>query len=267
EVAFLCDKRCNKKLSCGRHKCTEVCCVDKEHRCSLICGRKLNCGIHRCEEPCHRGNCQKCWQTMGYIPQVYAPTTVAEEAEVDRFYESLQHLLELTAKNDVLIIMGDWNAKVGSQKITGIAGKFGLGIQNKAGQRSAEYCQENTLVIANTLFQQPKRRLYRWTSPDGQHGNQIDYALCNQRWRSCIQAVKTRPGTDCGSDHERLVAKFRLKLKKLGKSPRPLWYDLNHIPDEYTVKVTNRFEELDLIDRMSEELWMEVCNIVQEGSN
>ncbi|KAF7250474.1 Craniofacial development protein 2 [Varanus komodoensis] len=209
------------------------------------------------------------WTGMGKpfnitVVQVYAPTTDAEEAEVDRFYEGLQHLLELTPKNYVLIIMGDWNAKVGSQKITGIAGKFGLGVQNEAGHRLVEFCQENTVVIANTLFQQPKRCLYTWTSPDGQHRNQMDYVLCSQRWKSSMQSVKTRPGADCGSDHELLVAKFRLKLKKVGKSTRPLRYDLNHIPDEYTVEETNRFKELDLIDRMPEELWTEVCNIVQE---
>uniref|UniRef100_A0A8D2IQ65 Uncharacterized protein n=1 Tax=Varanus komodoensis TaxID=61221 RepID=A0A8D2IQ65_VARKO len=122
------------------------------------------------------------------------------------------------------------------------------------------------MVIANTLFQQPKRRLYTWTSPDGQHKNQIVYVLCSQRWRSSIQSVKTRPGADCGSDHELLIAKFRLNQKKVGKSTRPLRYDLNHIPDEYTVEVTNRFKELDLIDRVPEELWTEVCNIVQEAA-
>ena len=95
-------------------------------------------------------------------------------------------------------------------------GKFGLGVQNEAGQRLTEFCQENTLVIANTLFQQHKRSLYTWTSPDGQHWNQIDYILCSQRWRSSIQSAKTIPGADCGSDHELLIAKFRLKLKKVG---------------------------------------------------
>ena len=88
-------------------------------------------------------------------------------------------------------------------------------------------CQENALVIANTLFQQHKRRLYTWTSPDGQHGNQIDYILCSQRRRSSIQSTKTRLGADCGSDHELLTTKFRLKLKKVGKTTRPFRYDLN----------------------------------------
>ena len=114
-----------------------------------------------------------------------------------------------------------------SQETPGLTVKFGLGMQNEAGQRLIEFCQGNALVIANTLFQQHKRRLYTWTSPDGQHQNQIDYILCSQRWRSSIQSAKTRPGADCGSDHEVLIAKFRLKLKKVGKTTRPFRYDLN----------------------------------------
>ena len=101
---------------------------------------------------------------------------------------------------------------------TGVTGKFGLGVQNEARQRLTEFWQENALVIANTLVQQQKRRLYTWTSPAGQHQNQIDYILCSQRWRSSIKSAKTRPGADCGSDHELLIAKFRLKLKKVGKT-------------------------------------------------
>ena len=104
------------------------------------------------------------------VIQVYVPTNNAEEeAEVERFYEDLQDLQELTPKKDVLLIIGDWNEKAGSQEIPGLTGKFGLGIQNKAGQRLAEFCQENALEIANTLFQQQKRKLYTWTSPDGQY--------------------------------------------------------------------------------------------------
>ena len=113
--------------------------------------------------------------------QVYVSTSNAEEAEVEWSYEDLQDLLELTPKKDVLIIIGDRNAKVGSQETSGVTGKFGLGMWNEAGQRLTEFCQENALVIANTLFQQHKRRLYTWTSPDGQHENQIDYILCSKR--------------------------------------------------------------------------------------
>ena len=118
--------------------------------------------------------------------------------------------------------------------------------------------------MANTLFQQHKRRLYTWTSPDGQHRNQTDYILCSQRWRSSIQSAKIKLGADCGSDHELLMAKFRLKLKKVGKTTRPFRYDLNQIPYDYTVEVRNRFKGLDLIDRVPDELWMEVHDILQE---
>ena len=103
------------------------------------------------------------------VIQVYAPTSNAEEAEVEQLYEDLQDLLELTPKKDVLFIIGDWNAKVGNQETPGVTGKFVLGVQNEAGQRLIKFCQENALVIANTLFQQHKRRLYTWTSRDGQH--------------------------------------------------------------------------------------------------
>ena len=123
------------------------------------------------------------------VIQAYALTSNAEEAEVEQFCEDLQDLLELTPKKDVLFIIGDGNAKVGSQEIPGVTGKFGLGVQNKATKRSTkqnifakrtEFCQENMLVIANTLFQQHKRRLYTWTPPDGQYRNQINYILCSQ---------------------------------------------------------------------------------------
>ena len=107
--------------------------------------------------------------------------------------------------------------------------KFGLGVKNKAGQSLTEFWQENALVIANTLFQQNKRRLYTWTSPDNQYWKQIDHILCSQRWRSSIQSAKTRPGADCGSDHELFIAKFRLKLKKVGKTTTPFRYDLQKI--------------------------------------
>ena len=109
------------------------------------------------------------------VIQVYALTSNAEEAEVERFYEDLQDLLELTPKKDVPFITGDCNAKVGSQEILGVTGKFGLGVQSEAGQRLIEFCQENALVIANNPFQKHKTRLYTWTSPDGQHRKQIDY--------------------------------------------------------------------------------------------
>ena len=111
----------------------------------------------------------------------------------------------------MLFIIENRNAKVGCQETPGVRGKFGPGLQSEAGQRLIEFCQENALVIANTLFQKHKRRLYTWMSTDGQHQNQIYYIICTQRWRSSLQSAKTRLGTDCGLDHELLIAKFRLK--------------------------------------------------------
>ena len=141
-----------------------------------------------------------------------------------------------TQKRDVLFIIGNWKVKVGSQEIPGVKGKFSLGVQNEAGQRLIEFCKENALVISHILFQQHKRRLYTWTSPDSQYWNQIDYILCSQRWRSSIQLAKTSLGADCGSDHELLIAKFRLKFKKVGKTTRPFRYDLNQISYDYTME-------------------------------
>ena len=127
--------------------------------------------------------------------QVYAPTSIAEETEVKWFYEDIQHPPCVT---DVLFIVGDWNAKLGSQERPGVTGKFGLGVQNEAGKRLIEFCQENTLVIANTFFWKHKRRLYTWTSPDSQYWNQIDCILSSQRWRSSIQSAKKKNGAHCG---------------------------------------------------------------------
>ena len=121
-----------------------------------------------------------------------------------------------------------------------------------------EFCQENALVIANTLFHKHERRLYTWTSLDDWNQNQIDYIICSERWRNSIQSAKM--GSDGGSDHELPIAKFRFKLKK-GKITRPFRYDLNQIPYNYTVEVRNRFKGLDLIDKVPEELWTEVGDI------
>ena len=124
-----------------------------------------------------------------------SPTSNAEEVDIERFYEVFQDLLELTPNKVVLFILGDWYANVGSEETPEIIGKLGLGVRNEAGQIIA-FCQENALVIANTHFPQHKRRLYTWTSSDGQHGNQTECILCSQRWRSSIQCAETRRGTD-----------------------------------------------------------------------
>jgi len=123
-------------------------------------------------------------------------------------------------KKDVLVIMGDWNAKIGQGEEPGTVGRHGLGNRNEAGERLLEFCEENALVLANTYFELPERRLYTWTSPDGQCKNQIDYILGRRRWRSAFQSVKTRPDADCGSDHELLTATIRIKLKKTTSEKR-----------------------------------------------
>ena len=152
-------------------------------------------------------------------------------------------------------------------KIPGVTGKFGLGVQNEAGQRLTEFCQEKTLVKANTLFQQSKRRLYTWTSLDGQYQNQTDYILCSRRWTNYVQSAKTKPGVDCASGHQLLIAKSTLKLKKVGKTTRPIRCNLGQIANKYTVEMTNRFRGLALVNRVPEGLWTEVHNPLQEAVN
>ena len=137
-------------------------------------------------------------------------------------------------------------------------------MENEAGAQANRVLPRECTGHSKHPLPQHKRRLYTWTSPDGQYQNQIDYILCSQRWKSSIQSAKTRPGADCGSDHELLIAKLRLKLKKVGKTTIPFRYDLSQIPYNYTVEVKNRFKGLDLIDRVSDKLWMEVCDIVQD---
>ena len=172
------------------------------------------------------------------IIQAYAPTSNAEE--VEQFYEDLQDLLELTPppKKKCPFQYRGLECKSGKSRNTWSNRQFCLGVQNEAGQRLTEFCQENALVIANTLSHKHKRRLYTWTPPDGKYQNQTDYSICSQRWKRSMQSVKTRLGTYCGSDHEHPIAKFRLKLNKVGKTTRSFRYDLNQIPYNYTVEVT-----------------------------
>ena len=160
------------------------------------------------------------------VIQVYVPTSNAEEAEVEQFYEDLQDLLELTPRKDILFIIGDWNANVGSKEIPGLTSKFGLGVQNEAGQSLTEFYQENALVKANVFFQKHKRRLYTWTSPDGQYKIRLIIFFAAED-REVLYSQQKQPGADYGSDNELLIAKFRLKLKKVGKSIGPFRYDLN----------------------------------------
>ena len=162
-------------------------------------------------------NC--CFLTLIFnitVIQLYALTSNAEEAEFEWFYEDLQGLLELTPKKICSFHYRGLECESRKSRNTWSNSKFGLGVQNEAGQKLIEFCQESTLVIAHTLFQKHSRRLYTWTSSDGQHWNQIDYILCSQRWKISVKSAKARPGAYSGSDHELLITKFRLTLKKVG---------------------------------------------------
>ena len=159
----------------------------------------------------------------------------------------------LKYKKDVLFITGDWNAKVGNQLTPGLTGKSGLGVQNKAGQRLIEVCQENALVIANTLFQQHKT-LRWWSTPKSDWSYSLQPKM-EKLYTVRKKKKKTRPGADWGSDCELLIAKFRLKLKKVGNTTRPFRYDLNQILHHYTVEVRNRFKGLCLIECLKNYGW------------
>ena len=163
------------------------------------------------------------------VIQACASATNAKEAEVELFCEDLQDLLELTPKNRCPFHNMALECKSRESRETWSNRQVWPWSTKWSRANANRVLPSNRLVVANTLFQKHKRRLYTWTSPDGQYQNQIDCILCSQRWRRCIQSAKPRPGADCGSDHEHLIAKFRLKLKKVGKTSRPFRYDLNQI--------------------------------------
>lgn len=192
------------------------------------------------------------------ILQVYAPTADASEDEIEQFYSELQSVLNQIPNKDLLYVMGDFNAKVGEGEDARIVGKFGLGKRNDAGDRLMQFCQENRFRIANTWFIQPKRRLYTWTSPNGQHRNQVDFILCQQRWKSSITSTKTLPGADCNTDHQLLVAKMKLKLCKIKKNTTQKKFNVDNISPMYAVEVKNRFDLLSPEGKDPDEQWREI---------
>ena len=143
-----------------------------------------------------------------------------------------------------------------------VSGNHGLGLRNEAGDRLNEFCAGNNLTIMNTWFKQPKRRLYTWTTPDGKHRNQIDYIIVKQCWKSSIACVKTFPGADCGTDHELLIAKVKIKLKRLDRHETFKRYDVDKIPSQYCVEVSNRFSSIFLEDTSPEQLWADIKTAV-----
>ena len=204
------------------------------------------------------------------VLQVYAPTSAAADIEHEDFYSDLQSLIDSIPKKDVLIIQGDFNAKVGSTCLDSeVMADEGLGEVNDSGHRLIDFCKQNALVIANTLFQQHARRKYTWTSPDGLVRNQIDYILTQKRWKSNLLNCKTYPGADCSSDHELLKAKVRLRLRKMQPQPAPLRYDLREIPAEYTVATSNSFAALLEIDDehvTPDELWAKMKEAIDDAA-
>lgn len=192
------------------------------------------------------------------IIAIYAPTASADEASQEKFYDDFQKVIDNTPKRDLTIVTGDFNAKVGDQRVSPCMGKFGLGNRNEAGDRLLDFCSGNDLAIMNTMFQQHPRRRYTWTSPDGVTKNQIDYIMTHQRWKTSVQSCKTYPGAYCGSDHQLVVARVKLKLKTPKKTKPILRFDVAAIPNQYKVEVKNRFEALRVIndeERSPEELW------------
>ena len=196
------------------------------------------------------------------IFQICAPTTEAEEKEVEVFYDDLQKAIDDAPKGDVMHIMGDWNAKIGVEKTAQITGKFGLGERNDRGDRLVDFCSQNNLQVINTFFKLHPRRLYTWQSPDRNTRNQIDFILCPIRWKSSVRKATTLSGADCGTDHNLLVADIKLKLKRTNKEKITGKYDLDIIGDEYAVEVKNKFQTLDLEDRDPDELRTEFRDTV-----
>ena len=198
------------------------------------------------------------------IIQVYAPTLDWPEEESESFYKLLQETLDTIPARDMLLIMGEMNAKVGKrQHKSSHVGTHGLGKQNERGQILTEFCAGNDLVISNTCFKHPHHRLYTWTSPGDSVRNHIDYIFVKRPWRTSLINVKTRPQADCGSDHQLLTARVKIKLKVNTKKTRMVRYDAQSIPEAFTVEIRNRFMPILQYadeDCSPEDLWQEISS-------
>ena len=194
------------------------------------------------------------------IIQVYAPTSAAMDEEVDHFYEVVQEALDDTPATDFLVLLDDFNAKIGEGMDDGeeaTIGRFGLGSQNERGEHLISFATDNELTVCNTLFEQHKRQLYTWTSPDGKTRNQIDYILIRKGKITCVRNTRTFTGADCGSDHHLLCVDVRYRVKKRKRDQPVARFNMNQIPQAFSVEVSNRFEELSAAaDEMTpNELW------------
>ena len=179
------------------------------------------------------------------IIQFYVPTSASTEEEIEKFYSQLQEVIDKIPSRDVALIMGDANAKVGKADIPSVTyGQYRLRVKNVRGSVLIDFCMTNDLVISNTCFNHHPRRLYTWNSPDGTTRNQIDYIMIKRKWKSCIKNVKTYPGADCNSDHQLLVAKCKIRLKKMQRQTLPPRFDTNLTNHKYTVEVDTSFQDL-----------------------
>ena len=209
----------------------------------------------------------QCKQVNMTALQVYAPTSTAEEEEMEEFYEKVQHVVDEIPRGDVLYVIGDWNAKVGQDETNGTTGRLGLGERNERGDQLVEFCSRNDLLIMNTFFKLHARRLYTWISPDQTTRNQIDYIICKTRWRISVRRVTTLPGAECGTDHNMLIEDVKIKLKRIKRAKQTPKYDVENIGLEFAVEVENRFNGIQLADREPEELWSDIRDIVKETTD
>ena len=183
------------------------------------------------------------------IIQTYAPTTSYEDEEVEEYYEEVEKCLKQVKSNEILLILGDFNAKVGKEKFKDIAGQHGLGKRNKRGERLLNFCEEKKLIITNTFFQHHERRTYTYKSPGDVDRHQIDYILLSSRFRNGVKNYRAYPGADVASDHNPVIAKVEVKLKKLEKKKtnkiKPIdWGKLNNTKEEFLIEVKNKYEVL-----------------------
>ncbi|XP_063601940.1 craniofacial development protein 2-like [Penaeus indicus] len=188
------------------------------------------------------------------IIQTYAPTTKSSDEDIDRFYAQLDQAYSQCKSQDIIIVMGDSNAKVGNERVDNIVGPHGVGSRNERGEMLVDWAQTNNMIIGNTWFKQPPRSLWTWLSPDDHTRNQIDYILVNKRFRNSLLASKTLPGADCYSDHVPVMGRFRAKMRKLKKPTLREQLDVsllqkdNTIKEKYAVEVKNRFSALEDLD-------------------
>ncbi|GFN92110.1 craniofacial development protein 2-like [Plakobranchus ocellatus] len=205
------------------------------------------------------------------IIQVYAPTANSNDEDLDKFYNDLDTAKTQCKSQDPLIIMGDFNAKVGTEKVYDIVGKHGLGIRNEQGEKLIEWCQTNNTIVGNTWFQQFPRRKWTWKSPGDETRNQIDYMMISKRYRNASLLAKTYPSADCCSDHVPVVGKFKLKLKKNSKPFTNIKFDLailkanQTIREKYQIAVQNKFEALGDAEEV-EQQWDNFKSAIMEAA-